>query len=170
MLHQCHLLISTMVHFITQLQYYITFEVHNTIHCVYVCVCVRERYSCLFQVMECCWARLVKKVEVAEDLDQVIDAHDSFLEQITTQCLLDPDSQVNSEYMYLYIDVSHNTPYHFHLSLQPILTRLRAIFDLVIMFQHKQSSMLTECFMEVERRAAARDKINKHTKEVGQYC
>ncbi len=26
-LHQCHLLISAMVHFITQLQYYITFEV-----------------------------------------------------------------------------------------------------------------------------------------------
>ena len=44
--------------------------------------------------MECCWAGLVKKVEVAEDLDQVIDAHDSFLEQITTQCLLDTDSQV----------------------------------------------------------------------------
>ena len=35
----------------------------------------------------------MKKIEVAEDLDQVIDAHDSFLEQITTQCLLDPDSQ-----------------------------------------------------------------------------
>jgi hypothetical protein len=44
--------------------------------------------------MECCWAGLLKKVEVAEDLDQVIDAHDSFLEQITTQCLLDPESQV----------------------------------------------------------------------------
>ena len=56
--------------------------------------------------------------------------------------------------------------YCFHPSLQPILTRLRAIFDLVIMFQHKQSSMLTECLMEVERRAAAKDKINKQTKEV----
>ena len=44
--------------------------------------------------MECCWAWLVKKVEAAEDLDQVIEAHDGFLEQITTQCLLDPDSQV----------------------------------------------------------------------------
>ena len=110
MLHQCHLLISTMVHFITQLQYYVTFEVYTAIVviCLYVCVCEREREReretererrardtiALLQVMECCWARLVKKVEVAEDLDQVIDAHDSFLEQITTQCLLDPDSQV----------------------------------------------------------------------------
>lgn len=119
-LHQCHLLISTMVHFITQLQYYVTFE-----------------------VMECSWARLVKKVEAAEDLDQVIEAHDSFLEQITTQCLLDPGSQ-------------------------PILTRLRAIFDLVIMFQHKQSGMLSECLKEVERRQAAQEQIKKKTKE-GQW-
>ena len=44
--------------------------------------------------MECCWAALVKRVEAAEDLDQVIDAHDQFLEKVTTQCLLDPHSQV----------------------------------------------------------------------------
>ena len=44
--------------------------------------------------MECCWAGLVKKVTGAEDLGQVISAHDSFLEQITAQCLLNPDSQV----------------------------------------------------------------------------
>ncbi len=48
----------------------------------------------IVQVMECCWAGLVKKVSAAEDLDQVISAHDDFLEQITSQCLLDPDSQV----------------------------------------------------------------------------
>lgn len=29
-LHQCHLLTSAMVHFITQLQYYITFEVRGS--------------------------------------------------------------------------------------------------------------------------------------------
>ena len=64
--------------------------------CVYF-VCPFESVSLILltmQVMECSWARLVKKVEVAEDLDQVIEAHDSFLEQITAQCLLDPHSQV----------------------------------------------------------------------------
>ena len=48
---------------------------------------------------------MLKKVEAAKDLDQVIDAHDLFLEQITTQCLLDTESQVGSvnphEYMYI---------------------------------------------------------------------
>ena len=42
MLHQCHLLISTMVHFITQLQYYVTFEVYTAI-VVIICLYVRER-------------------------------------------------------------------------------------------------------------------------------
>ena len=46
------------------------------------------------QVMECSWAGLVRKVSAAEDLDQVISAHDKFLEQITAQCLLDQESQV----------------------------------------------------------------------------
>ena len=63
---------------------------------VYVCTIANTVIRIFYQVMECCWASLVKKVEVAEDLDQVIDAHDSFLEQITTQCLLDPDSQVHT--------------------------------------------------------------------------
>ena len=44
--------------------------------------------------MECSWAGLVRKVSAAKDLDQVISAHDKFLEQITAQCLLDQESQV----------------------------------------------------------------------------
>jgi gamma-tubulin complex component 3 len=70
--HQCHLLISAMVHFISQLQYYINFE-----------------------VMECNWDSLLKKVREAEDLDQIISAHDTFLLQITSQSLLNTDGQVN---------------------------------------------------------------------------
>ena len=50
--------------------------------------------------------------------------------------------------------------------MQPILTRLRAIFDLVIMFQHKQSSMITECLKEVERRTAAKEEMERRTKQV----
>ena len=39
-LHECHLLISAMVHFISQLQYYINFEVHCTVH-------VRVHFACV---------------------------------------------------------------------------------------------------------------------------
>ncbi len=52
--------------------------------------------------MECCWAALVKRVEAAVDLDQVIDAHNQFLEKVTTQCLLDTQSQVYITYVYIH--------------------------------------------------------------------
>ena len=107
-LHQFNLLVSAMVHFISQLQYYITFEVHIhvytfqlvqfSIHYIlYFALLQFLSYHCCqcpAQVMECCWAALVKRVEAAEDLDQVIDAHDQFLEKVTAQCLLDSQSQV----------------------------------------------------------------------------
>ena len=49
---------------------------------------------CVVQVMECNWDGLLKKVREAQDLDQIISAHDTFLDQITSQCLLDADGQV----------------------------------------------------------------------------
>jgi gamma-tubulin complex component 3 len=104
--HQCHLLISAMVHFISQLQYYINFE-----------------------VMECNWDGLLKTVRTADDLDQIISAHDTFLQHITSQCLLDIESQ-------------------------PLLTLLRMIFDLIISFREKQAAMLSSSLAEVERRKA----------------
>lgn len=64
----------------------------------------------------------------AEDLDEVIEAHQQFLEKIMRQCLLDAASQ-------------------------PILTRLRAIYDLIIMFQQKQAAMFAEGLSEMERRS-----------------
>ncbi|KAJ3584845.1 hypothetical protein NHX12_015340, partial [Muraenolepis orangiensis] len=58
-LHQCHILASEMVHFIHQMQYYITFE-----------------------VLECSWDELWNKVQQAQDLDHIIAAHESLLNQL----------------------------------------------------------------------------------------
>ncbi|XP_063809225.1 gamma-tubulin complex component 3 isoform X1 [Pseudophryne corroboree] len=69
-LHQCHVLASEMVHFIHQMQYYITFE-----------------------VLECSWDELWNKVLQAQDLDHIIAAHDTFLDTIISRCLLDSDSR-----------------------------------------------------------------------------
>ena len=52
-----------------------------------VCVCV-------WQVLECNWDGLLKKVRAAQDLDHIISAHDTFLQQIMSQSLLDADGQV----------------------------------------------------------------------------
>ncbi|KAM5288975.1 gamma-tubulin complex component 3 isoform 2-T2 [Ctenodactylus gundi] len=70
-LHQCHVLASEMVHFIHQMQYYITFE-----------------------VLECSWDELWNRVQQAQDLDHIIAAHEAFLDTITSRCLLDSDSRV----------------------------------------------------------------------------
>ncbi|XP_014455901.1 gamma-tubulin complex component 3 isoform X2 [Alligator mississippiensis] len=70
-LHQCHVLASEMVHFIHQMQYYITFE-----------------------ILECSWDELWNKVQQAQDLDHIIAAHEVFLDTIITRCLLDSDSRV----------------------------------------------------------------------------
>uniref|UniRef100_A0A2K6DJI9 Tubulin gamma complex component 3 n=1 Tax=Macaca nemestrina TaxID=9545 RepID=A0A2K6DJI9_MACNE len=69
-LHQCHVLASEMVHFIHQMQYYITFE-----------------------VLECSWDELWNKVQQAQDLDHIIAAHEAFLDTIISRCLLDGDSR-----------------------------------------------------------------------------
>nr|XP_033803946.1 gamma-tubulin complex component 3 isoform X2 [Geotrypetes seraphini] len=69
-LHQCHVLASEMVHFIHQMQYYITFE-----------------------VLECSWDELWNKVQQAQDLDHIIAAHEVFLDTIISRCLLDNDSR-----------------------------------------------------------------------------
>ncbi|XP_068447053.1 gamma-tubulin complex component 3 [Clinocottus analis] len=69
-LHQCHILASEMVHFIHQMQYYITFE-----------------------VLECSWDELWNRVQQAQDLDHIIAAHDMFLDSVISRCLLDNNSR-----------------------------------------------------------------------------
>ncbi|XP_072294508.1 gamma-tubulin complex component 3 [Eucyclogobius newberryi] len=69
-LHQCHILASEMVHFIHQMQYYITFE-----------------------VLECSWDELWNKVQQAQDLDHIIAAHEAFLDSVICRCLLDNNSR-----------------------------------------------------------------------------
>ncbi|CAL1283557.1 unnamed protein product [Larinioides sclopetarius] len=65
-LYQCHIILAQMIHFVQQIQYYMAFE-----------------------VMECCWADLLLKIASAKDLDQVIAAHESFLDTLVTRSLLD---------------------------------------------------------------------------------
>lgn len=69
-LHHCHILASEMVHFIHQMQYYVTFE-----------------------VLECSWDELWNRVQRAQDLDHIIAAHEAFLGTVISRCLLDSDSR-----------------------------------------------------------------------------
>eukprot|EP00118_Oscarella_pearsei_P015761 m.144765 g.144765 ORF g.144765 m.144765 type:complete len:863 (+) comp38407_c1_seq3:451-3039(+) len=69
-LHVCHTLGASMMNFVNQMQYYITFE-----------------------VLECGWADLEKAVTQANDLDQLIAANNVFLDDVTSRALLGPNSK-----------------------------------------------------------------------------
>ncbi|XP_012160527.1 gamma-tubulin complex component 3 homolog isoform X2 [Ceratitis capitata] len=68
-LYRLHLLTSEMIHFIHQMQYYI-----------------------LFEVIECSWAELQDRVQQAKALDDILDAHDDFLNAIKCGAFLDSSS------------------------------------------------------------------------------
>ena len=44
--------------------------------------------------MECCWAELLKKVHESTNLDDIIAAHEAFLDYILSSCLIDNQSKV----------------------------------------------------------------------------
>ncbi|KAF2073045.1 hypothetical protein CYY_005628 [Polysphondylium violaceum] len=65
-IHQSHLIMNEMIHFISNFQYYIMFE-----------------------VFECCWKNLENAVQhEAMDLDQLIDSHHQYLHDICTKIFL----------------------------------------------------------------------------------
>lgn len=116
-LHHCHIILCEMIHFIQQMHYYIAFE-----------------------VMECSWAELLHKVQEAQDLDQVIAAHEEFLDSLLTRALLDEESK-------------------------DLLTQLRAIYDLIIQFQniqekfwHQTNSIVEESYQRDVKIASNTDK------------
>jgi gamma-tubulin complex component 3 len=119
-LYQCHLLTASMMHFIHQMQYYVTFE-----------------------VLECGWADLEKAVVQAGDLDQVISAHTTFLNNITSRALLDPSSQT-------------------------LLRQLRTIFDLIVQFQRAQEEVYTTALAELKRRDEWNQEVHQRS-EKGQW-
>ncbi|XP_065164565.1 gamma-tubulin complex component 3 isoform X2 [Atheta coriaria] len=74
--HQIHVLSSEMIHFLHQTQYYF-----------------------LFEVLECSWAEMLKQVNQAACLDDVITAHNTFLASVQTGILLDLNSAELRKYL-----------------------------------------------------------------------
>merc|ERR1719187_1544110 len=82
-----------------------------------------------FEVMECGWDRLVKQIDTAESLDEVIMAHEEFLSTLVARALLDDRSR-------------------------EVLTQLRAIYDRILEFQGIQDRFYEDTMSEVESRKA----------------
>lgn len=69
-LYQIHFLMQEMTHFIKQMQYYIEFE-----------------------VIECSWAEFWRKLTSAQGVDEILEAHETFLKRISVRAMIDPQSQ-----------------------------------------------------------------------------
>merc|ERR1712142_449596 len=118
-LHLANLVASEMIHFIHQMAYYITFE-----------------------VMECGWDALVKQINHAESLDEVIIAHDEFLSTLIARALLDERSR-------------------------DILTQLRAIYDRILEFQTIANRIYDDAVAEWDARQTRRLLIDNKTESGG---
>jgi gamma-tubulin complex component 3 len=70
-LRRCHTLRGEMHHFVSNLQYYVMFE-----------------------VLEGSWDVFVNQMNAAEDLDALVAAHDEYLDAVTRKSLLGPKSQL----------------------------------------------------------------------------
>jgi len=119
-LHQANLVTSEMVHFIHQMAYYITFE-----------------------VMECGWDLLVKQIDTAQTLEDVIQAHEEFLTTLQSRALLDSRK----------------------LEMR---NQLRTIYDRILEFQSIQEKLYQDTVAELEARHASEALISVRT-EAGGY-
>lgn len=81
--YRLYLHTSEMIHFIHQIQYYI-----------------------LFEVIECSWAVFTKRVQQATALDDILEAHEQFLETIKIGTFLDSE---NKQTLYLNLEMVYNS-------------------------------------------------------------
>ncbi|EKX50339.1 hypothetical protein GUITHDRAFT_42199, partial [Guillardia theta CCMP2712] len=72
----CHIGTHNMMHFITNLQYYMMFE-----------------------VLECSWEELNKELQSVQDVDQLIASHNRYVDKILERALLTEDSETEKKQM-----------------------------------------------------------------------
>ncbi|KJE89819.1 tubulin [Capsaspora owczarzaki ATCC 30864] len=108
---------NEMIHFVRQLHYYL-----------------------LYEILECSWGELQRAIRQARDFDQLIAAHDKFLNSILAGALLSGSSQVT-------------------------LGKLRGLLDLVLDFQQLHAALFQAADDELHRRAQSAEVAAAHTRE-----
>eukprot|EP01029_Cantina_marsupialis_P008687 TRINITY_DN2044_c0_g1_i2.p1 TRINITY_DN2044_c0_g1~~TRINITY_DN2044_c0_g1_i2.p1 ORF type:complete len:189 (-),score=38.56 TRINITY_DN2044_c0_g1_i2:80-646(-) len=105
-MQKCNIFRSELVHFMSNLHNYIMYE-----------------------VLEASWKELNDQLKNCEDLsmDDIIHAHESYLDGILHKCLLGPDNEILS-------------------------AKLKELFDITIQFCGIQKNLIISLFAETERR------------------
>ncbi|KAA3675425.1 gamma-tubulin complex component 3 [Paragonimus westermani] len=90
-------------------------------------------------VLECAWDVLVKQIQVATDLDEVIEAHQGFLSSVITRCLLDAPSR-------------------------QLIGQLRTIFDLILSFTQLHQELNALAYQELSARERYANEVDEATR------
>ncbi|XP_034486157.1 gamma-tubulin complex component 3-like isoform X2 [Drosophila innubila] len=101
--YRLHLFTAEIMHFVHQMQYYV-----------------------LFEVIECSWVELQKRMQQATALDDILDAHSKFLHAISIGC---------------FVKSSKNVEIH-----------LEVVYDSIISLVNTQSQFYDDCFQELAAR------------------
>ncbi|EDW48794.1 gamma-tubulin complex component 3 isoform X1 [Drosophila sechellia] len=117
--HRLNLFTSEIMHFIHQMQYYV-----------------------LFEVIECNWVELQKKMQKATTLDEILEAHEKFLQTILVGCFVSNKASVEHS--------------------------LEVVYDNIIELEKWQSSFYKDCFKELSARKEL-SKIVEKSEEKGVY-
>lgn len=110
--YRLHLYTSEMIHFIHQMQYYT-----------------------LFEVIECSWAMFMKRVQSAKALDDILEAHEQFLNEVRVGTFLDTDTK---ETLYLHLDI---------------------VYDSIMKLEDWQKQLYDLAFKELRQRKALEEQI-----------
>ena len=116
MIRNCHSLRGEMHNFISNFQYYVMFE-----------------------VLETSWVELQEKFETHSDLDEIIAAHDVFLDAVVQKALLGTKSQL-------------------------VLQTLYALFEVMMSFREVAGDLFNLAADVVAKRAATRERIAEREK------
>lgn len=119
--YRLHLYTSEMIHFIHQMQYYV-----------------------LFEVIECSWTVFIKRVQNAEALDDILEAHEQFLDTIRSGAFLD-----NEDHQTLYVN-------------------LETVYNSIMKLEEWQKQFYELCFKELNSRVAFENNI-KDSEKKGEY-
>ncbi|KAH8261728.1 hypothetical protein KR044_009719, partial [Drosophila immigrans] len=117
--YKLHLFTAEIMHFVHQMQYYVHFE-----------------------VIECSWVELQKRMQEATALDDILDAHSKFLHAISIGC---------------FVKASSNKESH-----------LEVVYDTIISLVNTQSQFYDNCFAELNARKQMQ-KIILESERSGQF-
>ncbi|KYR01195.1 spindle pole body component 98 [Tieghemostelium lacteum] len=129
-IHRSHLLMNEMILFLRNLQYYIMFE-----------------------VLECSWKQLVKEIQEAQDLDQLIDSHIQYLHDISSKTFLSNSESTYEAFKILQSKIIKFTNLQYNL------------FKLTIAIQNNQKKVSQSTQMIAQELQTYRNHLNNTHQE-----